>query len=291
MKIRNTDLGYIWRRSSPANIEDGYTSKLGAFLLSEDGIKHSQTTIPLAEKFDTVIVYLRRPKGKQIVHSASVWNPIPQMIPRHALYEVLTKFCSEQDLYKHLQGTVTEDFEWASATLLSLCDARAIQLLRKYRYDTLAIAGRNDPGGADILAMISERIVLVDCTQGPLKDNVEKLVNVVMELEQQFGQTNSIKMLPMIITSKYVSGGELQKANQSGIVVLDQTLLKEILAGISNSTASQILNGIISTQLKRKLSANNCRMKCKARRSPVSKAVRVPDTKPFGCSIKWIENA
>lgn len=146
-----------------------------------------------------------------------------------------------------MQG-ITEDFEWASSVLLTLCGGNAIHLIRKHHYDTLSVPRRNNPGGADILAKIGDRLAVVDCTTGPLTDNIEKLVNVLKEFEQ-INSPNAIQLLPIIITSKFVSDGELKKANGSGIVVLNQESLRKLLDGMKDGRSEQILNSIIREQL------------------------------------------
>lgn len=215
---KGLDVGYIFRRREGGDVK-GSMDLVEPKCLNKY-INFSELVIPCPSDTTVSMAYLRK-KGKLILDESSIWTQ------RYSItHQIFDKFCGENEFGHSLfKTTDREKFEWAVMCLLSLAGFNSIWLKD---YDVL----RNGKtiGGIDGLALFTPEIgeptiMLVGCTTGIVKDDIEIIENVKTKLKEG---VKNVTLAPVIFTSKYVTSGMKELAEKSNIVLIGPDEMKSM---------------------------------------------------------------
>jgi hypothetical protein len=161
------------------------------------------------------------------------------------------KFCSEEDYKDSLFKTTDKDrFEWGVINLFSLANIPAIWLKN---HDVLRVNGTSI-GGVDGIAYIEyyehPTLLLIGCTSGVIKDDIEKIFNIKKTLLAHL-RIENIEILPIVISQKTPSRGMQKLAKESNVAILGPDELSAILQDIKRGESSHaVLNKIYKISRK-----------------------------------------
>jgi len=154
------------------------------------------------------------------------------------------KFCPIKSYESSFKKSSKDEFEWAVATLFSLANIPTIWLRN---HDQLIIDGQTI-GGVDGIAYVEwfeqPTLLLIGCTLGVIKDDIETIVNVKEALRKHLRIAN-LNILPIIVLQKVPSKGIRSSAKKSGVAIIGLEELKSILQDvIRNKSVYEILDKI-----------------------------------------------
>lgn len=155
------------------------------------------------------------------------------------------KFCSIKSYESLFFKTPNKDeFEWVVTTLFSLANIPTIWLRN---HDQLIIDGQTI-GGVDGIAYVEwfeqPTLLLIGCTLGVIKDDIETIVNVKETLLKHLRIAN-LNILPIIVLQKVPSKGVRSSAKKSGVAIIGLEELKSLLQDVmKNKSVYEILSKI-----------------------------------------------
>jgi len=145
------------------------------------------------------------------------------------------RFCDYDELINQLkdpQGVATEKkcepskiFERAVSWLLALCGLQAIKLDEYEKFKPKA--GKSEYDSVDIIVYSNEKslIILSSCTTGlpKLNEDVPRLLDLKKRLEEDLFKETSMKLAPVIFSSKRMVGPVKDDAAKYNVKVIDSS--------------------------------------------------------------------
>lgn len=161
------------------------------------------------------------------------------------------RFCLKEDFKNYLSDTTDKDrFEWAIMSLLSLTNIPTIWLPSKWFKevrDSLVTKEGKSVGGIDGLGYSKKdqrsTLLLIGCTLGDIKDDIEKMINVKRELEKEVGP--DVTILQAIFAQRKVSAGLDEQAGKSHIAIFDIDRIKNLYESIEKGATTESVISMI----------------------------------------------
>lgn len=226
-------LGFILRKSGGKSIR--YSKPLKKNLLKFSGsFCHYEDHEPVDNDVISAELILRHGNIPFIIHSKEAIR-----LGLSSPLEMFRRFWSEDYLLSCLKGELEDRaFEWGISSLLTLCGFKVLWVGWG--------KGKTKLGGADMLALYKDTIIVAECTIGTVKtDKIDRLLSAVdniletLTLKRQSTQ----KIIPLIFTCSEISSATIKGGKESGVKIKGPEEIAELYdAVLKNKPIEEIIS-------------------------------------------------